>query len=242
MQHDHADKVLGNVEQETAEFQYNAYLEKLTAQQRVVWALDYLPGTHFLSSSFGIQSAVMLHMVTSISANIPVVLIDTGYLFPETYLFIDSLVKRLDLDLIVYRPLLSPAWQEARNGRLWEMGIDGLDEYNRFNKIEPMQRAKKQLNAHTWFAGLRRIQSRSRENKPILEIAKDGGYKVHPIIDWTNRDVHEYLRKHNLPYHPLWEKGYVSIGDTHTSRPLDTDMLEEETRFLGLKRECGLHE
>ena len=65
--------------------------------------------------------------------------------------------------------------------------------------------------------------------------------KVHPIYDWSNKDVHQYLMQHDLPYHPLWEQGYVSIGDVQTSRPLTEGMSEEETRFFGLGRECGLH-
>ena len=97
------------------------------------------------------------------------------------------------------------------------------------------------LGVGTWFAGLRRQQSRSRAATPYVEISGER-HKVHPIADWTDRDVHRYLRKHGLPYHPLWEKGYVSIGDVHTTKPLtDVDSLEE-TRFFGIRRECGLHE
>ncbi len=66
--------------------------------------------------------------------------------------------------------------------------------------------------------------------------------KVHPIADWSNRDVRRYLKEHKLPHHPLWDKGYVSIGDTHTSRPLSAEMDEQDTRFYGLLRECGLHQ
>ena len=65
---------------------------------------------------------------------------------------------------------------------------------------------------------------------------------IHPIIDWTDKNVHDYLKANDLPYHPLWEQGYISIGDTHTTRKLEDGMSEEETRFFGLKRECGLHE
>jgi phosphoadenosine phosphosulfate reductase len=65
---------------------------------------------------------------------------------------------------------------------------------------------------------------------------------VHPIADWTDRDVHKYLQQHDLPYHPLWEKGYVSVGDHHTTRPIHEVDSVEQTRFFGLKRECGLHE
>ncbi len=220
----------------------NAWLENRTAEQRVRWALENLPESHCLSSSFGIQSAVMLHMVTRLIPDIPVVLIDTGYLFPETYLFIDKLVNRLGINLKVYRPVLSPAWQEARDGRLWEAGKEGLDTYNKFNKVEPMQRALRDLSVQTWFAGIRRSQSESRVEKPVLEAIKGGRLKVHPIVDWHNKDVHRYLLKHDLPYHPLWEKNYVSVGDIHTSQPLKLGMREEETRYFGLQRECGLHE
>jgi phosphoadenosine phosphosulfate reductase len=170
-----------------------------------------------------------------------VVLVDTGYLFPETYGFIDQLCERLQLNLHIYRPAESPAWQESRYGRLWEQGLSGIEHYNRINKVEPLQRALKRLDAGSWFAGLRRQQSRSRAVLPVVRI-QDGRFKVHPVVDWHSRDVHRYLQRHGLPYHPLWEQGYVSVGDVHTSRPLALGMHEEETRFFGLKRECGIHE
>ena len=136
----------------------NETLEKMTAQERVAWALDNLPDTHIVSSSFGAQSAVMLHMLTQAQPDIPVVLTDTGYLFPETYKFIDELVEKLNLNLHVYSAEMSSAWQEARFGRLWEQGIEGIEKYNKMNKVEPMQRALRDLKAGTWFAGLRRSQ------------------------------------------------------------------------------------
>lgn len=221
--------------------QANVHLESLDAAGRVDWALQHLPGRHLLSSSFGIQGALMLHLVTRAAPAIPVILVDTGHLFPETYRFIDELTERLRLNLHVYRAEASPAWQEARHGRLWEQGLEGIGLYNHLNKVEPMQRALKELEAGTWFAGLRRQQSDTRSALPVLRV-QAGRYKVHPVIDWSNRDVHRYLRRHNLPYHPLWERGYVSVGDTHSTRPLESGMQEQDTRFFGLKRECGLHE
>ena len=221
--------------------QANAQLAGLDAPGRVAWAREHLPGTQVLSSSFGVQAAVMLHLVNQVIPRVPVVLIDTGYLFPETYRFIDELVERLDLDLRVYRADLSPAWLEARHGRLWENGVTGIERYNHLHKVQPMDRAMQDLRVGTWFAGLRRAQSKSRQDLPILQV-KDGRYKVHPVIDWTDRDIYQYLKRHDLPYHPLWEQGYVSIGDRHSTVPLSVGMLEEETRFGGLKRECGLHE
>lgn len=218
----------------------NALLSDKTAEQRVAWALENLPDTHFLSSSFGIQAAVMLHLLTQQQPDIPVVLTDTGYLFPETYQFIESLSERLALNLKIYRAKQSPAWQEAVYGKLWEQGEEGIKKYNTLNKVEPMTQALRELSAGTWFSGLRRQQSSTRADKPIVEFSR-GTVKFYPIIDWHNRDVYQYLTKFDLPYHPLWEQGYVSMGDVHTTRKLEPGMTEEETRFFGLNRECGLH-
>lgn len=218
----------------------NRWLERQKAPDRIAWALASGASNHALSSSFGAQSAVALHLLTQQQPDIPVVLIDTGYLFAETYQFIDQLVDRLKLNLKVYRPTLSRAWMEARHGRLWEQGVSGIERYNRLRKVEPMQRALDELGVRTWFAGLRRTQSESRLDTPVAEL-KQGRWKVHPIVDWSDRDVFEYLKRHSLPYHPLWEQGYVSIGDFHTTRRWEPGMREEDTRFFGLKRECGIH-
>jgi len=219
----------------------NRWLADKPAPERIEWALGTLAGPHVLSSSFGAQSAVALHMATRIQPDLPVVLVDTGYLFPETYRFVDDLSARLSLNLKVYRPQIGIAWMEARLGRLWEGGLEGIEQYNRLRKVEPMQRALRELGARCWIAGLRRSQSRSREDIDFLEL-RDGRWKLHPLADWTDRDVGRYLQRHDLPYHPLWHEGFVSIGDVHSTRRLEPGMREEDTRFLGLKRECGLHE
>ena len=103
-----------------------------------------------------------------------------------------------------------------------------------------MERALVELAVGTWFAGLRRSQSRSRASVPFVQQA-GRRHKVHPIADWTDRDVYRYLKENDLPYHPLWHEGYVSIGDVHTTRSLRDVGDPEQTRFFGLKRECGLH-
>lgn len=218
----------------------NRWLETQGAEERVRWALETLPGPHALSSSFGAQAAASLHLLTSQRPDIPVLLVDTGYLFPETYRFADQLRERLRLNLQIVRPELSPAWLEARHGRLWERGLEGIEQYNRLAKVEPMQRALEALGAGTWIAGLRRSQSQSRQAAPVLE-HRNGRWKLHPIADWSDRDIGLYLKRHELPYHPLWDEGYISIGDTHTTRRWEPGMREEDTRFFGLKRECGLH-
>lgn len=219
----------------------NVELEEMSAQERVAWALENLEGEFAVSSSFGIQAAVMLHLVTQQKPDVPVVLTDTGYLFPETYRFIDQLSEQLTLNLKVYRAKESPYWQEARYGKLWEQGIEGIEKYNKLNKVEPMRRALDELNTSTWFSGLRRQQSKSRAGLPILSI-QNGVFKFLPVIDWSNKDIHYYLEENGLSYHPLWDEGYLSVGDTHTTKKWEPGMAEEETRFFGLKRECGLHE
>lgn len=219
--------------------QINHLLSPMSAKQRVRFALDNLPAQPILSSSFGIQAAVMLHLITSQQPQIPVVLTDTGYLFPETYQFIDRLTTQLGLNLQVYRAALSANWQLARYGEQW-LTAKGTKQYNQLNKIEPMQRALSELKAGSWFTGLRRSQSSTRADKAIVEISR-GVVKIQPIIDWSNKDVFYYLKQHNLPYHPLWEQGYLSVGDTHSTVKFEPGMNEEDTRFNGFGRECGLH-
>ena len=219
----------------------NAELEYKTAQERLAWSLETLGQNIILSSSFGAQAAVCLHLCTVLRPDIPVVVLDTGYLFPETYRFIDELTEKLRLNLKVYRAELSAAWQEARYGKLWEHGIEGIERYNRMNKTEPMQHALDDLGAKGWIVGLRRSQASTRRRLDVLGI-QNGYLKVHPIVDWNDKKVFDYMWDNDLPYHPLWEQGYISIGDTHTSHRLVDGITEEETRFFGLKRECGLHE
>ena len=216
-------------------------LETLDAAGRVRWAVETYGDGLILTTSFGVQSAVMLHLVTQVAPQIPVVFIDTGYLFPETYRFAEELREKLDLNLKVYNPQMTAARQEALYGKRWEQGADPLKHYNLINKVEPMDRAVRELGATAWLAGLRRSQASTREGLPVVQ-QQNRVTKIHPIIDWDSRTVHRYLTEHGLPYHPLWEQGYVSIGDWHSTTPLIAGMNEEDTRFGGQKRECGLHE
>jgi phosphoadenosine phosphosulfate reductase len=220
--------------------QVNAYLALQTASGRIAWALEHLPGAHAVSSSFGAQSAMLLHMTNTLQPGIPVIFVDTGYLFPETYEFADLLTARLDLNVVRAQPIATERWSETRVATLQAAGITAITRYNQVHKIEPMQRALAQQQVQTWIAGLRRSQSESRRDVQFLQI-QNGRLKLHCIADWTDRDIGRYLSEHDLPYHPLWEKGYVSIGDRYLTAPLVPGMRGEDTRFFGLKRECGLH-
>ena len=219
----------------------NETLAALESQDRIRWAVERFGSGLVLSTSFGIQSAVMLHQVSRIAPEVPIVFIDTGYHFPETYRFAEKLKERLDLNLHVYQPLVSAARQEALYGKRWEGGKAELEAYGLMNKVEPMNRALRELGGTAWMSGLRRSQASTRAKLNFLD-RQSRTWKVHPILDWDNRKIHQYLEAHGLPYHPLWEEGYVSIGDWHSTSKLTAGMTEEETRFGGVKRECGLHE
>jgi len=207
----------------------------------VRWAAERHGGGLVLSTSFGIHSAVMLHLVTRIVPEIPVIWVDTGYLPPETYRFAEALRERLALDLRVTQAELSPARMEALYGRLWEGDAESLALYHRIRKVEPMRRALRELGATAWLSGLRADQTEHRRGKARVG-EQDGREKILPILDWSSRDLHRYLVRHDLPYHPLFHEGYATVGDAHSSRPVTAgDAHERDTRFRGLAQECGIH-
>lgn len=220
--------------------QINAQLEGSPAEQVIRWAHEAFGQGLVMSSSFGAQAAVMLHLATRVVPDIPVIFIDTGYLFPETYRFAEALRERLGLNLKVFQGEESPARMEALRGKLWEKGVEGLTAYNHLRKVLPMQRALRELGAKAWLAGLRGDQTDHRSALPYV-VKQNGLYKVHPILRWSRADVGRYLVEHDLPWHPLVEQGYASIGDTHTTRPVGAGEDERAGRFAGLKQECGLH-
>lgn len=206
------------------------------------WAADTFGRGLVVSTSFGIQSAVMLHLATRVVPDIPVIWVDTGYLPAETYRFTEALRERLHLNLYVYQSPLSPARMEALHGRLWERGdLESLNLYDRIRKVEPMQRALRELGATAWLSGLRAEQTEHRATLPV--VGRQGErWKILPLLRWTSRNVHAYLKEHGLPVHPLFEQGYATVGDWHSSRPVGAeDPHERATRFRGLKQECGLH-
>jgi len=216
-------------------------IESLSAFERIKWADRKFGDDLVLSTSFGIQSAVMIHLATRVNPRIRVVFIDTGYLFNETYLYARELIQRFKLNVKKYHPLISVAEQESLEGKLWEQGEEKLKEYNFTRKVEPMNRALVDLKAKAWMAGLRRNQASTRKSLKAVE-KQNNMYKIYPIIDLIDEDIDHYMLKHELPYHPLQKEGYVSLGDWHSTQRLKEGITAEETRFNGLKRECGLHE
>jgi phosphoadenosine phosphosulfate reductase len=215
-------------------------LQGRSPEEVVEWTRDTFGEDVILSSSFGADSALMIHLVTRVIPRVRVVFIDTGYLFPETYRFAEELRERFALDLRVYSPLLSAARQEALYSKLWTGSEEDLARYQRINKIEPMDRALSELSPRAWIAGLRADQSPFRATLRPVEL-QNGVYKVHPVLGFRGEDVHHYLCQHDLPYHPLHSLGYRSIGDVHSTRISSKDEPARSGRSLGPHLECGLH-
>ena len=218
----------------------NSQLANQSAGERVATLFDTFGSRAVVSTSFGLQASVMLKLVSEHAPKMPVIFVDTGYNFPETYRYIDTLTSLLDLNLKYYTPLYTPAQQEARWGKRWEQGLEGRQLYAKINKVEPMSRALKERNADVWLSGIRRSQSSTRAHRNFAEAQSDT-LKVYPILDWPNAQVEHYMKKHNLPPHPLASKGYVTMGDWHSTRPVKSGESAESTRFGGEKYECGLH-
>ena len=217
-------------------------LNALTAEELIDWMREEFGAGLVMSTSFGIQSAVTLHLTSRICPSIPVIWVDTGYLPEETYQYARTLTELLNLNLHVAQATLSPAEMEARYGRLWESEhVEDLDLYDRMRKVEPMQQALESLHATGWISGLRAEQTEVRRRLPRVQ--REGTrHRIHPLLPWTSSDVCCYIQEHRLPQHPLFFQGYTTVGDAHSSRPRRlTDEDDRATRFRGLKQECGLH-
>lgn len=218
----------------------SAAIAPLRAGERLAFLYEQLGERLVASTSFGLQAAVSLHLIHEYAPKIPVVFIDTGFLFPETYRYADDLLARFkNLDLRIYQPNISAARLQALYGNLWERDQEGADQYGLITKVEPMNRALKEIGADVWLSGLRRSQSKTRADRPFVEQQKKT-LKAYPILDWADAQVDLYYHQHDLPRHPLEAQGYVTMGDWHSTRPASRDDAES-SRFGGAKYECGLH-
>ena len=221
----------------------NKELEKLCAQDQLQWGCDQFDERFILTTSFGIQSAVLLHMTMGLK-NIrkpKIVWIDTGYLPRETYKYADTLTGLLKLDLVIAQSQISPARMEALYGRLWETGIKkDLEKYHQIRKIEPLEEKLSCLNVHCWASGVRKKQTKNRQSMSHIDIIRNR-LTLRPLLDWTKKDIFYYMEKNNLPQHPLFEKGYSTVGDWHSSGAENSNLKGRSTRFGGISEECGIH-
>jgi phosphoadenosine phosphosulfate reductase len=187
--------------------------ERLTA-----WALG-LGQRAFCSSSFGPFSAVTLHMATQVQPDIPVVWIDSGYGTAAMYRYVDEVTAQLKLNLYIVRPRRSRAHREAADGPLPEVGSKGHAAFTEEVKLEPFERAVRELGGKVWITGIRAEETAERARMEPVSLTRDGIVKVAPVLHWDARRMHEYLKRHRLP---------------NNFDYFDPTKVED-------RRECGLH-
>jgi phosphoadenosine phosphosulfate reductase len=212
--------------------------EAMTAEDLLRWAYGEFGDRMCLTCSWQRQSSVLVHMVSELGLDIPVVELDTQLFFRETYETRDRLVGRYGLTLI--RPeLLSVAEQHLREGRnLWERDPDRCCH---IRKVEPLERALEPYDA--WISGIRREQALTRADAQKVERSERFGvWKINPIVDWDAKLVQAYIVVNEIPYNPLHDMGYPSIGCIPCTRPVERGEDERAGRWSGAdKIECGIH-
>jgi phosphoadenosine phosphosulfate reductase len=214
-------------------------LESRPAEDVLRTASEVLGDRLVLTCSWQKQSSVLVHMVSEIAPDMRVVTFDTGVLFPETYETRDRLMERYPLRFEAIEPELTLAEQASRHGEaLWSRDPDACCA---IRKVAPLERALDGMDG--WVTGIRREQSRTRENARKIELdERRGVVKVQPLVDWTNRDVWRYIWKHSIPYNPLHDHGYPSIGCVPCTHSVNPGGDERSGRWRGTgKIECGLH-
>ena len=189
-------------------------------------------------SSFGTESAVLLHLVAQADPATPVIFVDTLKMFDETLAYRDELTARLGLvNSSVVQPDAAVLLARDENGLRWSWDPDGCCE---IRKVEPLKRAKLGLDA--WISGRKAFQSVTRQNLPRFEI-EDGRLKINPLGDWTKDDLEAYFAAHDLPRHPLEAQGYLSVGCQPCTSTVAPGEDPRAGRWRGWdKTECGIHD
>ncbi len=223
----------------------NAVLETYEPGRIVDWAAGEFGEGLVMSSSFGAESALLIHMATRLLPQIKVVVVDTGYLFPETHGFLEQLRHRFELNIWTYRTRQDPIQYLRDAGETDPTLRRDVERCCEINKNEPFERALRELKPKAWLRGIRRNQADTRAaRKPLEWSNRFNCYAVSPLLKLGPREIHAYMKQHDLPYHPLWEKGYTSIGCNPLSctRPIQIGEDPRSGRWAGTgKLECGLH-
>jgi phosphoadenosine phosphosulfate reductase len=207
--------------------------EQWLAEEVLAWAVETFRGRIALTLSFGGAGVILAHMLAAIDRSVPVVFIDTGMLFPETLAFSERLIERYGLHVVTIRPSTDP-------GPLYMTDPDACCA---IRKEQPMRRVLPAYDA--WVSAIRRDQSAARSAVSVIELHDAAGHsvvKVHPLAAWTRDRVWQYIRAHDVPYHPLLDQGYTSLGCWPCTRPTQAGDAERAGRWSGTgKTECGLH-
>jgi len=207
-------------------------------QEIIRWAVDSFWPEIAVSSSFQTQSMPLLHMVTQMKRGIPVFFLDTGYHFWETLIFREKIASEWKINVIdLYR---DTRWDVFARQNTRSLPIEDPNLCCYLHKVQPMQKALKDIKA--WISGIRRDQTVIRAHAQILELQEDGLLKINPLLNWTKVDIKRYMEENNLPVHPLYEKGFRSVGCAPCTIAVGVNDDERAGRWAGRgKIECGLH-
>ncbi len=219
--------------------QLNEKFETQSAEDVIRWAVQEFGKDLCMSTSFGAESAVLLHLATRIKPDIPVLFTNTGFHFKETLEHRDLLVKKLGLNLRELTPEIPHERFVKEYGNLYARDPDACCA---MNKIAPFEKAITDYKG--WITGIRRNQASTRKAVHFVEPNTNGVFKISPLLTWTSKMFWDYAKKYDLPYHPLWEKGYLSIGCSpeNCTRPVKLGEDPRSGRWAGTgKIECGIH-
>jgi len=219
--------------------QLQSAAESWSPQHTLAWAFETFGNEVAISSAFGAEGMVLIDMASRLRKDFRLFTIDTEFLFPETYDLMDRIEKRYGIKIEKVFPLLSPEEQERTHGTaLWSRDADHCCN---LRKVEPLRRKLSELRA--WITSIRRVQTLFRKDASKIEWdVKFSLVKVNPIADWTTEQVWRYLHEHGVPYNPLHDKNYPSIGCTHCTRAIQPGEAPRAGRWPGTaKTECGLH-
>ncbi len=222
---------------------HNTKLKDMTPKEIILWGYKNFDNHFAITTSFGIQSSVILHMVHqhSLQKKIKIFWIDTGYLPPETYKYAERLINDLSLEIEVLQSEISPARMESLYGKLWETNKSSdLDKYHDIRKIQPLENALDKQDIFCWASGVRSEQTNNRNKMNFVDVIRKR-LSLRPLLSWKNKDIFYYMKENQLPSHPLFSKGYSTVGDWHSSSPESFDKEGRKTRFGGMKQECGIH-
>jgi phosphoadenosine phosphosulfate reductase len=214
-------------------------MEGRTAEEVLAWAAERFAGRIVLTCSWQMQSSVLVHMLHRTGAEVRIVELDTGLLFPETYETRDRLIARYDLDVERIDPARTVAQQEAAEGaELWRRDPDRCCA---LRKVEPLNRALEGREA--WVTGMRREDAPTRTDIGVVGWDDTRRMaKVNPLAGWAQDDVDRYVKEHDVFLNPLRAEGYASIGCAPCTRPVAEGEDARAGRWTGKnKTECGLH-
>lgn len=216
----------------------NDRLDQMSAGEILSWVWKAFGPQVVASSSFQTQSVPLLHIISQVCPEMPVIFIDTGFHFLETLAFRDELQARYGLNIVVVHPTIGKGELLLKYGEGLYRHDPDLCCY--INKVEPMRRALS--GARAWVSGVRREQTAHRKELRVIEPQSSGLLKIHPMIHWTKERLWEYINRYRLPSHPLYSAGYLSIGCAPCTRPVSAGEDERAGRWAGTeKNECGLH-